>query len=237
MYANSSIQAGGANSGLKDNTFHWQGNIYRTHQLGLIQAYYGAGLTLGNYQVAKLDSVPRLAAGLGVTQVNSTAGNKFYGSGNIHGGINLCIPFGRISNSGEFRFGVKSSLHQEFGNYLSFRKALNPDSLSGLVTNNVLGSFAFTSELVFSLDRRGRKLGLGGEFGCLVGKDYRDNNFGKGDIYYNNLKSRYTYISGIIQLTFGNLWTAYVQQTFGTRVVAFHAGVNYRLFAKRKKPL
>lgn len=235
-YASANFQVGTANDEGADNTVSLQFNAYRTHQSGFFQMYYGGGLTTGIYDISAFDSSrysegPRYRPSyLNVIPINNHQGANFFGSGNIHGGINLSVPFSDRPRTTEWRIGTKMALHKEFGQYLSFRKTLNPDSVSGVANSSLLGSFSGTTELVFPAGSSGN---FGGqmEVGWILGKQYRDMYFGK---HYNK-GARYSFVTFTLQFT-KRPGTAYFQQTFGNRMYSFHAGYNYLLGSKKKKP-
>lgn len=238
LYANVSVQAGIANDNGADGTLSLQFNAYQTHQLGFLQAYYGGGLTLGLYHVADFDTagyynnIRYQPSYLNVLAINKYAGDHFFSSGNIHGGLNISIPFSNRPRAGEWRIGTKAALHKEIGTYLSFRKSLNPDSVSGVAASSLLGSISGCTELIFPSGRNGN---FGGQFeaGWLLGKDYKDIYFGKRD--WSSDASRYGFVTLTLQFTKNN-GTAYFHQTIGNRLVSFQAGYNYRITATKKKP-
>lgn len=121
-------------------------------------------------------------------------------------------------------------LHKEIGEYLSFRKMLNPDSVGGVASSSLLANFSGTTELVIPDGNSGN---FGGqiEVGWILGKQYRDVSFGKE--YTKD--PRYFFLTFTVQFT-KRRGTAYFQQTFGNRMYSFHAGYNYLLGSRKKKP-
>lgn len=230
MYANASLQTAATNNWGTDHTYQLQSNIYRTHNLGLLQTYYGGGLTLGLYHVEPFDSMgySRASSRLAIKPINAGAGNRFYGTGNIHGGIHLAMPFSSAGNAPEWRLGSKVALHQEFGDYLSFRKSLNPDSVTGVAKSNMLGSLSGYTELV--IPTGDAYVGAQLEVNWILGNQY-------SDVYFNKDfgGGRYVYTNWTFHVT-QNKSTVYLQCTIGHRLLGVHAGINYRLAAKPKKP-
>lgn len=230
LYGNASLQNASHNDWGADHTYQLQANLYRTHNLGLIQAYYGGGLTLGIYNVESFDTglYPRNPSNVAIKPINDHAGNLFYGTGNVHGGMHLAIPFSTAANAPEWRLGAKMALHQEFGNYLSFRKSLNADSVNGVAKNSVAGNLSGYTELL--IPSGGSLLGAQLEVSWMLGKQYSDVYFGKG-----MGGERYFFTNWTIHAT-QNRSTLYLQCTFGPRIMGLHAGINYRLATKSKKP-
>lgn len=229
-YANANIGTGSTNNNLGDAVLNMQGNIYRTHQLGkYIQTFYGGGLSLGNYHVASFHDSTRISSVVDTAAINAKAGNHFFGAGGCDGGINFVLPFSK--HGGEWRvLGIHASLQKEFGSYLAFRQALNPDKVNGVAKSSWLGSLGFSSELV-------AKTGWGScgfkqELGMLLGNAYSDIYFGKPSS--NERRSRYSYASSTLQFTI-HAFTVYAQETFGTRLFSAQLGVNYRLGNRKRK--
>lgn len=229
LYGSASLQVASANDEATDVSSNLQLNAYRTHNLGVIQAYYGGGLTLGLYNVMEFDTSRILNTYIDAKTINAHAGNLFYGTGNIHGGMHVAIPLSSSVNAPEWRLGSKIAIHKEFGNYLSFRKSLNPDSVTGVAASNTLGSISGYTELMFPGTHG--PIGLQLEVSVMQGKQYRDIYFGKADIP----GGRYMCINGTVNTT-RNQTTIYVQGTLGTRTLGIHLGVNYCLTSRQKKP-
>lgn len=233
VYANLNMQAGKANERLNDNTFNIQANAYRTNQLGYFQLHYGGGLTVGAYNVSTIpDSTGFWNYFHGVHYINERAGSKFFGTGNIQAGINLCLPFSDRPGDGEWRLGINSSLHREFGSYLSFRQGLNTDSVTGVAKSNWLSTVAVSSDLVFKAGEG--YCGWMAELGYLMGNDYRDTDFSKEGT--GGAPSRYKYVTNTLHYTLHRI-TGYAQTTWGPQVASFHVGINVQLLQKKKKPL
>src|ERR1700749_3386512 len=51
IYANGNVTIGAANQSGRDNIYFFNGNVSKSHNLGHFQAYYGIGITAGNYLI------------------------------------------------------------------------------------------------------------------------------------------------------------------------------------------
>ncbi|GGH77408.1 hypothetical protein HNQ91_004128 [Filimonas zeae] len=230
LYGNASLQTGSANDQGRDMSSNMQINAYRTHNFGTLQAYYGGGFVAGIYNVKAFDtaSYRRNTYDIAVAPINAGAGNLFYGTGNIHGGMHVAIPLSPSNTAPELRLGSKVAMHKEFGNYLSFRNSLHSDSVSGLANSSTLGSLSGYTEILFPSSHN--IIGAQLEVNLMLGKQYSDIYFGKG-----TPGGRYAYVNGTLHLTQGKT-TAYLQWSLGTRLFGIHLGVNYQLTGKSKKP-
>ncbi|MEI9933854.1 MAG: hypothetical protein WDM71_03185 [Ferruginibacter sp.] len=89
-FVGGNFYSGDANSQSSDYVFAFDGNISRSQQFGLFEAYYGADISLGNYKVATVDSYynsPTVNAQI----INSMAGHKFFGGGGLSGRYQYCF--------------------------------------------------------------------------------------------------------------------------------------------------
>jgi hypothetical protein len=225
-YINGQVATGGANDGLSDGVFNFQLNAYRTHQLGgHLQAYYGAGIQTGTYHIKSFkDESRRFSSFLDTARINA-AGTKTYSSLGIHGGLNFMVPFGA---GHEWRIGMQTAVHKEFGSYLQFRKSLPADSVDGVAKSSTLGSLSLQTELAFQVHNG--NFCIKWELGRLLGKDYRDVGFGKTYPFRN----RFTYWSFTLQRGLERTGI-YTQFTIGNNAFFFQMGVNYRLQGRRKR--
>ena len=229
LYINSAFTIGGANQGLRDNVYSLQSNIYRAHQFSAFKAWYGAGFTLGNYNVNSIDFIRDYDYdGIDTAAINRMAGNKFFGSTNLNAGFTIVLPLGK---AGEWRLlSVTGSLQNEFGDYLHFRNNLKNDSIktSGFARSAVLATVGFSNEIVFRT--RTGAFSIHSQYTLLAGKDYKD-------IYHlttpDYSTERYGYFSHTYALTVNNV-TGYIQSNIGQRMFNFQTGFNY-LFASRSK--
>ncbi|HWK05239.1 MAG TPA: hypothetical protein VNS58_16475 [Puia sp.] len=86
-YVSGVFTEGGANDGLRDNVFSFTGSIYRSHNFGHFQGFYGGNVSLGSYNVGHYsyynDARPRsLSDSL---PVNARAGDIINGKGQYKG--------------------------------------------------------------------------------------------------------------------------------------------------------
>lgn len=224
FYANGSFTTGLANEYLRDAQYSFQANAYNVHQFSLFKGWYGGGLSLGSYEVGYSSLLINYA---GERNIN---GKKFYGTANLEGGMSFVWPF----RYGEWRvIGVSGNLYNEFGNYLSFRKSVNKDSVSGVATSATLGSLGFSSEFVGKL-RRG-EIGYAIQYNTMLGPQYSDLDFGKGATNAAGYhRQRYGYFATTFHVTI-NRATYYTQANVGNRILSFQCGINYKISSTNKK--
>jgi hypothetical protein len=154
--------------------------------------------------------------------INQFAGSKFFGAAGFEAGLNLVIPLG-IS---EWRvIGIETSMQQEFGKYLQFRKQL-PDSVATLlVRNSFLVTLGGYSEITAKIKHGsvGFKLGIG----TLLGSAYHHLDI--YDTYYSSYdRLTYEYFNLTFRYT-NKKWTGYVQGNLATKSENILFGANYRL--------
>ena len=211
-YASALVTIGGSNS-LNDLLFSFHGNIHKSHNWGIVQGYYGAGIALGSYRF--YENLPY--SNFSLNRVTP----KYFGAYGINGGLNLVLNF----NTFEWRaIGLETSVVNEFGKYLSFRKSQADSNLSVLETNGLLRSLGGTTEFLWKRKSGmvvGYKIAIGGFF-------IPDHNFRGMENFQKPL-----YFSNSIHLTKGNL-TGFWQFNFGSYNNTFQMGVNYQL---RKRTL
>ncbi len=204
-------------SSLESNDFiySFQANIHRSHNLGMIQTYYGAGITAGSFRFDQFDSyIPYPSTNYhGIPP-------KFFGAYGINGGINVVFNFGSF----EWRaIGIEGAAYNEFGGYLNYRKSA-PDSTSSVrETNSFTKSVGGTTDLLWKKRRGtvfGYKMAIGGFF-------IADKNFNGIENY-----QRPMYFSNTLHLTKGNI-TAFWQFNIGSYTSAFQMGINYKLGTKK----
>lgn len=229
-YANATLLGGGANYHYKDAVSAFQGSIYRSNNFGRFQAYYGAGITLGTYSLQQNDIYtyhynpspaifPRFPIQDSVPVYFIPAASKFFGAYGFNGGIDYVIP---LKHGGEWRIGIETSLNNEIGDYLSFRKSL-PDSLIDIVEKSnwtkTLGGY---SDIIFKIDNTisfGYKIALGSA--VISRSSYLGNQ--------NNITP--TYFSQTFHLTDKKL-TGFLQFNLGTHSASAQLGINYKLSKK-----
>jgi hypothetical protein len=205
-YVNGIITLGSAESGL-DNVYAFNGNISRSHNLKFIQAYYGIGLTVGDYIIQKLST----------TTITIPPTDNSFGAYGFNGGINLVVPFG--NKGSEWRIaGIETSIQNEFGNYLKFRRS-NVDSKT-IESNNWTTTIGGYSEIVWKLQK-------GYQFGYKLscGESLAPANYGIHDIP--------VYLLNTFHFTRENA-TAFMQINAGTYAEGIQLGINYRISKKKR---
>lgn len=215
-YVSGVFTGGGVNHNLRDDVFAFTGSIYRSHNFGSFQGYYGVSGSLGSYDVANYSGYK--PNGGNTTIYTPDPGNKFFGCYSGGGGINFVMPFGRGS---EWRvIGTSFTLQKEFGDYWGFRKQL-PDSLANSIFNRTLtGYLGVSTELAFKT-----RHGMIG-YKLMVAQDVLN-----GGSHYRGFDS-VQYASGFFQQTLSfrhDRVTGSVQFNVGDRLFITQLGVSYRL--------
>jgi hypothetical protein len=210
----SGIVSFGGTTASNDFFYSFQASMHRSYNLGIIQAYYGAGLSAGSYHFDQFYS--SMYPGPSYQRMSP----KFFGSYGLNAGVNLVFNFGAF----EWRaLGVEGLAYNEFGEFLNVRKSA-PDSITSVrETNSMTKSLGGTTEFLWKRKRGtvfGYKMAVGGFF-------VASKNFLGIENY-----ERPMYFSNTMHLTKGNV-TAFWQLNFGSYISAFQMGVNYRL-EKRK---
>jgi hypothetical protein len=145
------------NKALSDNLYSVQFSFHRSHTSKYFQAYYGATLTTGKYEVTKYDSANYHSNYAHADMSNVKTGNKYFGGAGIVGGINLLMP---LNKGSEWRvIGIETSIGNEWGDYLDFRKSLPDSSASAITRGSHYGYAGLTTELVFK-KRKGNTFGM-----------------------------------------------------------------------------
>jgi hypothetical protein len=219
-YLNATISLGGANEGGTDSRFSFTTDVSRSHNFGIMQGYYGAGLTLGSYKLKPYDSVGNSGT-VNYTLINQHAGTYFFGGGGFDGGINF------VTGSEDFEwriFGVETSLRQEFGRYAQVRNEI-PDSAATLIVRN---KFFGTAGVFTEFIGKGRHTETGCKlgWGTVLGNDYHNFNF--KDSYFANNPPHFNYFTLNLHIT-NNKVTSYIQTNFARKASAFFLGMNYRI--------
>lgn len=225
-YASGTFLAGGSNLAWQDAVTAFQGNIHRSNNFGKFQAFYGADITLGKYSVQqklisryRYDSVSPYP-GQNDTILNIPKSGKFFGAYGFGGGINYVGPL----NDGECRMGIEASLNKEFGNYLSFRKAL-PDSLIDILQkSNWVKTLGVYFDFILKT-KRGTQIGYKIAVGGSV----------VSDATYVGINRDITpfYFSQTLHVTHQQ-FTWFGQGNFGTYAASLQIGVNYKLGSKKR---
>lgn len=211
-YVSSLVSTGSANDWGHDNSFSFQANLSGSHNFKHLQAYYGTGFLLGDYEFNRYGpgrDDPTIKSDI----LNQYAGKKFFGGIGIYGGINAVASF---VMGGEVRLGAETSLYKEFGDYLTVRRNL-PDSAATFINrNSFYGTLGGHIEAVDKT--RYGSFALKFSAGTVIGKSYHHAR-GLGDYVYFNMS---------LSPTFGK-WTPYFQANFATVAADALFGVNYRL--------
>lgn len=226
-YASGAFLAGRSNFAWRDAVTAFQGDIHRSNNFGNFQAFYGANITLGKYSVQQ-NNIVRYRYDSSAPYDNHydtlaiPSSGKFFGAYGCSGGINYV---GQFKNGGECRIGIEASLNKEFGNYLSFRKAL-PDSLIDILEkNNWIKTLGVYFDFVFITKRDiriGYKIALGSSVVSAATYLGRQNNITP------------IYFSQTFHVTHKQ-FTWFGQSNFVTYAASLQFGGNYNLEVKKQK--
>jgi len=231
VYGGVSLFNGSANDYGNDHLSGGQITAHVAHHTGRMQFFYGLDLTLGSYSLGKWDSGytgaffrARTSPPMHADILNTYAGGKFFGGAGFSGGANYCLPF----KDGEWRvWGVETSLHREFGDYLSFRRQL-PDSVATFIVRNpFFGTVGWTTELI-GQTRHG-EFGFRLADGWVLGSDYKDN-------FVSGYRMHYHYFTLSFHYTYEQ-FTPYLQIGGGAKSSAIKLGLQVRLGRPRVAPL
>lgn len=236
LYASLSFSTGHANDFHTDHFWSAHTGIYAAHQVGLVQFYYGLNLDLGTYAMGQwaVDTAPPTYYGRANTDLpyaanlNTYSGSHFFGGAGFRGGFDCSLPLG----GAEWRFmGVETSITREFGNYLAVRKEM-ADSIATLINRDPLfTTIGLTSELVI--------YGPQGEGGVRIAYGWALGNRYSNPGVFDNESGKFlhfTYFNCSFHCTYRRL-TGFIQMNEATKAFGGVAGVNYRLWTGRTKPL
>ena len=216
IYANGIVTLGAANQDGRDNVYSFNGNISRSHNLGLFQAYYGIGFTAGDYIIQKYSNTP----------ITIPPTDNFFEAIGVNGAINLVVPFGHRGS--EWRIiGVETSFQNESGNYLQLRKSLrdSSDNYSLIEANNWTTTVGGYSEIVFKTND---DIQLGYKIACGESLQNSSNYYGYA-AHVNPF-----YLSNTFHAT-RNSVTAFAQINVGTYAASVQLGINYRVHKRKIK--
>jgi hypothetical protein len=220
LYINSVIFTGSANDYSHDHKFAFQTSLSRGQNFGHLQAYYGVGITLGNYNVKSFDSLGT-SSSVNYKIINQFAGSKFFGTGGVEAGLNIVVPVG----FSEWRvLGIETSMQQEFGEYLKFREQLPDSAATLIVRNSFLATLGGYSEI--TAETKHGSVGFKLAIGTLLGSGYHHLQINDSNYSYDRLV--YQYFNLTFQLT-SRKWTGYLQTNFATKSGNALFGANYRL--------
>ncbi len=232
LYANSAVSTGSTNQRLHDDVYTLQGNIYRAHQFARFKGWYGAGLSGGIYDVRKFSDANVINPNFDTGYVNAHAGNYFFGSYNINGGLLYCLP---MAGGSEWRIlHFSPSFQKEFGSYSNFRKKLIQDTvaITGLATSRTLINLAIGSELAIR-SRKHERFTIGLTYNWIGGREYKNTHL----TYFDEQPPRrYNYFTVAGAYTYKR-HTPFLQYSFGHRLVNLQAGYNFCIADGKKKYL
>ncbi len=226
-YGSMVFSTGTANDQGKDWVRAGQANIYRSHNLGKTQAYYGANITMGTYGVLDFynshytPGQPGLIGG-GDQPIDSfyhiPANQYFFGTYGVSAGFNGLKTLRNM----EWRFlGFECSLQKEFGDYYRFRESL-PDTAANIIfKNNFTGTIGIYTESLWH-NRWNTQYGLKFSLSMLLNPQ---GNYTKEDTY-----SIYpvSYFSTTFHVTTKRS-TGFMQFNFGTKASSFQIGMSYMI--------
>jgi hypothetical protein len=214
-YAAGNIVAGNANAGQVDKTFYAAAHLYKAFKAGkYIQSYIGANVNAGSYKVQQNDNA------VFIRPYNSFLNNSGFGKKNFSGvGINAGVHATiSIDKFAEWRIiGLETSLQQEFGDYLAFRKNLSDTSAKIIARSSFYSTLGFTSELIVGDAKQ--YLSLRTAAGTSLNR-YKNK--------YNIYTLQPLYFSNSMAYTYQQL-TLYIQLNIGSRAKSFQSGINVKL--------
>ena len=225
VYATLLYSAGTANDEGKDWVHAGQANIYRAHNLGKVQAYYGANVSIGNYFVSDFYNSHYKSGGMFSirefpidTFYHIPANKYFFGSYGLSAGINGVTTHGNK----EWRYlGVEMTVQKEFGNYYPFRKNLVDSAANIVFKNNLTGTFGIYTDAVWS-NKYHTQFGFKFALNMLINSrsDFAtQNTYSIFPLTYFSI----TYHVGVKQ------FSGFMQGNFGTKASSFQIGTTFRL--------
>jgi hypothetical protein len=222
-YASGNFLAGTSNYQGRDNIIGFQGNVYRSHNLGIINAFYGAGFLLGNYRVSDYYYHKRFS-NIGDTAYHFLKSSQSFGGYGINGGMSVVLPF--PNRKGEWRIGFESAVYREIGSYLNYRQSLKSiDTIVDiLATSSSTENIGITMEFIW-------KRRSGTIFSYKTGVDWsfvNPNNY-RGD---ENQNVPFCFFH-TVQLTKNN-FTGFTKLNIGNHATSFQAGIGFRLAKMRR---
>lgn len=232
FYVNLAYYIGRANDLGSDQVSVFQGGIHRSHNFGIFQAYYGANLSLGTYNISGFDNQyyslgggsPGTAFPYDTTSFHILDKGKFFGGYGIAAGINIVASSRRV----EWRvLGLETSFQNEFGKYTAFRKDL-PDSAADMnFRNTFTGTLGLYTDYSFT-DRHRIISGFKFAAGMMINPN--SNYLHVQDIKSANIFP-VTYFSTTFHIAKDQV-SAFIQLNLGTYADGFQCGISYRLGKK-----
>ena len=235
IYVNGVFRNGSSNDRQSDHVWSLEGSMHRSHNFDMFQAYYGANLTLGSYNISDYyRSTYQYGGGyFGTyypvdTPYHIPASNKFFGAYGVFGGINLVFSHvhEKYHRHSEWRaLGLETSLQNEFGDYNRFRKNLSDTGANINFRNSFSAYLGLYTEWVWTT-RNKTEAGVKLTWGLCINPE---NN------YYKYLESPITPLlnfSVSYHIT-KNHYTGFVQINLGTYADNIQFGLTYRLTKKK----
>jgi hypothetical protein len=222
-------------------TDHFSGgnvSAYLAQRQGMWQGWAGFDLAAGSYSLGNWHSRYTGNNFLGVSydqqflppatakELNAMSGPRTFAGAGFSGGFNAVVPMGQ----GEWRFlGIETALHQEFGDYLHFRRHLADSLATYIVRQPFFATVGLTSEWIFRTKQG--DLGFRLAYGWALGAGYTP-----ADLYdsVSQKNLRFGYTSLAFHYTFGK-YTLYVLGENGTKSGSVRLGFIYR-FGQPRMP-
>jgi hypothetical protein len=227
IYGSIVYSTGTANDQGQDWIHAGQAYIYRSHNLGNVQAYYGGNFTLGTYGTSDFYNSHYTSGQRGIigggdqpidTFYHIHANRYFFGSYGVSAGINGVKTLRRM----EWRFlGLETSIQKEFGDYYKFRENL-PDTAANIIfRNNLTALIGIYTESLWR-NRHNTQYGLRFSLNMLINS--------KGNYTSQNTYSIFpvAYFSSSFHTTVKQ-FTGFMQVNFGTKAASFQIGTSYRM--------
>jgi hypothetical protein len=237
-YTNLTLADGSANHLGSDYQSVFQAGVHHTHNAGLLEAYYGANLTMGAYHMAGFDHALYNGLYNGNYQYDTIyrlpARRMFYGYYGVTGGLNIVKSHPRS----EWRaIGFEMSIQNEFGDYSSFRKGLPDSAATVIFRNRLTGTAGFYTDILWTT-RHHVTFGLKLAGGWVLNPQSNYTVF-KPDNSYSlvNQPSNIfplTYVSISFHAT-KNRYNGFIQINLGSYANNFQTGISYRFGEKRKR--
>jgi hypothetical protein len=224
IYASILYSAGAANDKGWDWVHAGQANIYRAHNLGNFQAYYGLNFSVGNYHVSEFyNSHYKNNGGFIIGDVpidtfyHIPSNTYYFGSYGLSAGINGVKSQGHR----EWRYlGVEITMQKEFGDYYPFRQKLVDSAANMIFKNNLTGTIGIYTDALWS-NRYHTQYGLKFALNMLVNS--------RNDYTIQNSYSIFpiTYFSMTFHTTVKQ-FSGFMQGNFGTKAASFQIGTSFR---------
>ena len=220
LYGGASIRTGLANDYLQDDVTLFSVSLYRTHTLGLLEAWYGVNGSLGVYRIASI-TTDHPAIGVDTSLINAHSGNKTIGGYGAGGGLNLAIPLG---GGHELRLpGLFFYLQKEAGDFLAFRHSLPDSAANAIYQSNWIGLLGLSGELAFHF-HSGGQLAFRLQYGANVvhARDYGGNDSSQRHMQYFSDRIAFSY----------KRCSFYALGYAGNTTLGLQLGFSYRLAVK-----